>query len=617
MVALVWSGAPAWQVQIDDQYITLGYAWTWLQDGALTWTTGERVEGYSNPLQLLLCVGAMLLGLDAAWVIKLSAVTSGVALILLADRHLPKDRRGDLILFSLVAWYPLVWWCFAGMETSLYTLLLCFGWLATLSGSWGSATVFGAAASLTRPEGALHLVVMLLVLGWHDRQTPATLARGLRAAAPTGAVLAVYHVLRVSWFGDLLPTPYLVKVAQAPAFWEQSGQWGVEMLSAAGIFIALLLCYAPRRPLVVLAPLLLQSAVELRADLDWMGHARLVLPGLVVTALLWAVAGQPRPLPGIRAALGFVAAVVFGLLDPPGVGRLHLELRDVDALLHPASALNTALDTPNQEDVEWVIRQAPEGAVVLTGDVGMVGNIPGVEVHDLNGLTDRTIARYNAHPTPELEAELRARYAEDARPRLVRLVDGAEIAGWMGAGLGLAATFHREGSVIRWYRTGERAPNPAVIRRRWAALYSRYPSQALLGWQRGLGLVAEGRVLEAARLALMLEQRWPGDGLLKKAANSIFFSAEAIGTTWSSRPLALDALAGLQLELRAPAPLTARIQWSCGGAERHEPVEELSRLPLVAPNCPDASAAQLHVTVGSGGVLSRSRLEVAIRPDSD
>ncbi|HNH50725.1 MAG TPA: hypothetical protein PKY30_27065, partial [Myxococcota bacterium] len=278
--------------------------------------------------------------------------------------------------------------------------------------------------------------------------------------------------LRYAWFGQWMPTPYLVKVAENP--WEVDVviQLSQELLSLAGL-AAVLRLTAGRPKAIVFVPLGIQAFTMLISDADWMGHGRLLLPGAAASVLLWLWTGlSQRPSWGRRAlAMGMV--VFSAQLDPPGIGREYLGFRSLDPVLHIPTLLLQPLDSPAAEDLAWVVRNAPEHTLLLTGDVGMVGHLPGIEVLDLNGLTSRRMALANLG-----ELELRRLPAE--RPRLLRLLDNEEPEEWMGGGFRQSTAWKLESYRVRWWAAAAPPPDPAMVRARWETLIAAFPSQGAL-----------------------------------------------------------------------------------------------------------------------------------------
>src|SRR4051812_488821 len=138
---------------IDDAFISLRYAERFLHGQGLTWTDGERVEGYSNLLWVLGCallgakvISARILGLGAA-IATIGAVV--------------RAYEGWLAPLVLACAMPLAAWAMGGLEAPLVAALLAWGVTLLLPReelTWRQAARPGvvlAMLALTRPDGAL------------------------------------------------------------------------------------------------------------------------------------------------------------------------------------------------------------------------------------------------------------------------------------------------------------------------------------------------------------------------------------------------------------------------------------------------------------------------------
>lgn len=164
MLWVVW-GSACWPIQIDDQFISLAYARSFVEQGMFLWSNSAKVEGYSNFLWVLLQAGMLGLKLDPDLGGKCISIGAGLATLLYLERRLPTGALGTWTLFAIASWIPFSWWSFTGMETSLYAALLTIGWGESARGN--TRTGFGLLwlASVTRPEGPAHWILAVALLG--------------------------------------------------------------------------------------------------------------------------------------------------------------------------------------------------------------------------------------------------------------------------------------------------------------------------------------------------------------------------------------------------------------------------------------------------------------------
>lgn len=537
---LLWLAAPYWPGTVDDVYITVGFARTWAETGALTWTDGVRVEGYSNFLLVALLAACIRAGLDAAISAQLLALASGLGILGLMSWKLPRSTAGTIALLALAVWSPLCRWSVIGMETTLYALLLSAGWMAAVGSKqrFGVAIALLSLASVTRPEGAAYIGLALLLRVTMSRRWNAqdTLAAGSLLA------LAGYHGARAWWFGTLVPTPVLVKISGQPWIWHGVPQTAADLVLAAGLLLATGLATQSSRRTLLLAfvPIALQSAVLIRAGGDWMVYSRLMMPGIVATAMsLSSTARTTARPPAPIWLLVFAGAVLGGGWSSTGYGRFTLERRPLSELLRSSAAYTRGLDTPLAEDVAWAANNLPAGTSFLAVDAGMLSNIPGLHLIDMRGLVYRPVA--SAIAEHGAEHGLRNFLASSEAPGIVRVASWGpsfpELPGWLVREPERFASLKYGGGEIRWF-TPPLPPVEAQVRhQRWETLLQRFPSHPYLHWQAAL---AHADIDDAQRGLSILQaasERWGRDARFQGDLRCLSF-------TRSTHPLECEGTRG-------------------------------------------------------------------------
>lgn len=308
----------------DDAMISMTYARNLVEGYGLNWARfGEPVEGFTAPLWVLVMAAVHLLPLELRTTsLAVQALSAGLLLAnTLAVRHLMLRHfagrgpgRGDgpatwLPATLLTAfYYPLAHWSLQGMETGLQALLLTLAvTLALTIGADGErgrkayALLFGvlAAAYLTRMDTALPAAVVLAFLGWRGALAWRLRRHWLPGAAVLATAVAGYQLFRWSYFGELLPNTFYLKLAGVPL--------DVRLLRGGWALGRFALPLLP-----VLAGLGVALWVLLRRSRDRTAGLRFALPAAVVAAS-WAyavwVGGDAWELSGIGANR-FVAVTV-------------------------------------------------------------------------------------------------------------------------------------------------------------------------------------------------------------------------------------------------------------------------------------------------------------------
>ncbi len=229
----VWSRH---RVQFDDAYISYRYAVNLATGHGLVFNPGERVEGYSNFLWVLLLAGIRLVGIAPHVAAPWLGVACFLATLVLcwATVWWPNERRrsevvrgvmATLVVGVLVSAHGFAATAGSGLETHFFALLVVATGAALM---WtdlqraGSLLAFGllpAGLLLTRPDGvvpaitALAVVVVFSAAQRADRRIG--LLSGAIAAAPAVAAGSALALFRLAYYGALIPNPYYAKGADA------------------------------------------------------------------------------------------------------------------------------------------------------------------------------------------------------------------------------------------------------------------------------------------------------------------------------------------------------------------------------------------------------------------
>ncbi|MEE2828376.1 MAG: hypothetical protein VX498_04235 [Myxococcota bacterium] len=241
----------------DDTFISMRYARNLATGHGMVFNYGQKLEGYTNFLWVILTVPAYWLKVDPlTWVKGMGCLFGqlGIVVTYALGRHLAGDRS-DLFAWLAAAGYAfsasVVLWSTAGLEPTLMAVLCSGGTLFGMRlaarspgdpGARKDALIAGlllAAAGLTRPDA--HAVVLVAAaagvidaLRRRDKFRPWLLCAGVITA-----ILGPYHLWRILYFGELLPNTFYIKAAAGPEVWEQGRQFALGLLgftSNSGFF---------------------------------------------------------------------------------------------------------------------------------------------------------------------------------------------------------------------------------------------------------------------------------------------------------------------------------------------------------------------------------------------
>jgi len=435
----------------DDAFISFRYSWNLAHGAGLVYNAGEAVEGFSNPLQVLLFTLLLPLagwGLEATLVV---ARTAGLLWGLVTITGLYGLSRG--LLAGWPAWAgtgrrlallppalaaastPLAAAAMTGLETTMLAALLTTGLWSVVaeqrSGRFRGAAVLLALAALTRPEGAL--LAGAVGGGWllasrfgNAERGVNSLRRPLTALATVIVATAAWTVFRYFYFhGELLPNTWFAKQGGFPGqTWfdylaSYFGRYGLFLIPLAAGLTTVVRAGRRAAPLWPVAALTLTHLASFTiTGSDWMPGFRLLtptVPAMIILEVLGALAllGLLRgraPEAALRTWAAYLAAglLLAGQLQawqPRAELRHHLVTREAGYREgHIALA-------------RWLGDAVPAGGTVALMDIGLAGYLnPGLQIVDISGLTDRTVAR---SPGRFLQKQYDPAYILDQRPHAV------------------------------------------------------------------------------------------------------------------------------------------------------------------------------------------------------
>jgi arabinofuranosyltransferase len=395
----------------DDALISMRYGWNLAHGHGLVWNAGERVEGYTNLLMTLVMSAVSMLfdrrlaplaiqALGVATVLAVAAVSLRLARAGSADDGERVRAVLPVVAFGgTLAFYPLAYWSFMGMETGLLTLLFLLAVLAAERGAPARAAVLCGLATLCRPDAILLAGVVALAAAQRarardgDRAALAALVRfsGLALAFPAGQLL-----FRLAYYGSALPNTYVLKLGAMPLGMRIQNGFAFlgPFLIPAAVMLLPLLAAALRRPdrWIVLAAgsLVLLAGYQIVVGGDPWPYWRIVTPAVPLALIVFA-RQLLRPLaraPGVRgaggAALACAATVaLIAWLDAPFSPEILMQRR---AYQYEANRDNVNLALA----IDSLTTPAASVGVLWAGGVPYYSMRPAV---DFLGKTDPAIAR--------------------------------------------------------------------------------------------------------------------------------------------------------------------------------------------------------------------------------
>ena len=343
----------------DDAMISMRYARNLVNGAGLVYNPGERVEGYTDFLWVVVMAVAHLIapaGLTSGLILLVNAAMGGAAVVLVQGMLRRANVAGAIVLLACLALAVdanLVMWESSGLEAVAMALCVtACAWALLGGGDAGRdrSVVFLvslAAIPLVRGDGAL----LAAMLGGVFLVTHANKLRALVSLA-VAAVPTVAHLgFRLAYYGHPFPNTYYLKmIDRHDRLMVGLGGYGFRFVGGYLVLVPLLAYVVASKRIQGRARLLAgvvfaQVAYSIYVGGDTFWYLRFVMPVIPLAYMLGAL-GLDRLLAGAEpTGAAIVAGTVITMLPFQCFeGRLgeviptHDFLRDVLATAHTLEA---------------------------------------------------------------------------------------------------------------------------------------------------------------------------------------------------------------------------------------------------------------------------------------
>jgi hypothetical protein len=393
-----------WNHTADDAFISFRYARNLVAGQGLVFNPGERVEGYTNFLWVILSAGAIAAGVNPVLFARLASIAAGLVMVACVHRAALRLTRSRVLAVGggllLVLSPPVAVWTTGGLETLLFACLVTWAtWLVAEGADEGRLPVASAlllgAATLTRPEGFLVAASLAGVTCLPALRPAYTTRRRVVWAAVFLAVFVPFFVWRTMYYGDLLPNTFHAKIGSGGLQIVRGIRYLRDFVVDCGCWIPLALaglCLGLRRkPMAVLAGVALPYlAYIVYVGGDALPMYRFFVPilGILAVAAIAAAGAAAARLPAraarhaapIAAAILAAAALIDMRAAFTGRAFAFVEQDRREVRLW-------------QEIGLWFRRHAAPGESIALIPAGAIPYYSGLVTIDMLGLNDRTIAR--------------------------------------------------------------------------------------------------------------------------------------------------------------------------------------------------------------------------------
>ena len=431
---VAWSRASI----VDDAYISFRFARNLVQGQGLVFNPGEYVEGYTNFLWTVLLAALLwITGIELpvlSVICNLVCFAANLVVVYLIGKTLLPDPRPrvyvPIAVLLLAVQSTFTEFATSGLETMMAGLLINLGVLFMVRrANTANALLAGSAwilATMTRPDCSMFYALGGLIIGagaladWYragrkGRDAWASLlTRPLAFAIPL-IPFALCMLWKYSYYGSLLPNTYYAKSAGEVyikqgviffwTFFLASHYWVVYLLWILWILFPFGKSGAARFKWFSAGAVLLYNMYVLKVGGDFMFgrfyHSLIPLLLLAMEQLVYRVLLHPERIKSRSPTWACILVAVMLAASARGVNLFEAPKR----IRWGIACEGTVYEMASIDPVRIRHHSFTEGRlfgkalydrgirpVIATGGIGMIGYYSRLEVIDLRGLTDATIA---------------------------------------------------------------------------------------------------------------------------------------------------------------------------------------------------------------------------------
>jgi len=410
----------------EDCFISFRYVDNFINGKGLVFNEGERVEGYSNFLWVVLLAFFRKLGISPIFMSKFLGVSSTVLLLWTVSYYSLKknQRKIDWIYLAtplMVFFNPMLHYhAGRGLETNLYALLFVWAIFSFKRRNYTNSSLAFAAIALTRPEGFVYfwLLIPMLFLDIRLSRTekfhyPVPLIR-LRFFVPYLSIVVCFFLWRLLYYGNLLPNTVYAKTATSNFYGNPSLHMLLQfMISWSYIPLFAILAiftyhkeeWELQRSLII--PMILGGCILFftlsigQVQASPFRHYVPMIPIIIILFQEFLRAMKKRVEDNLPLIIGlFVIFQGMNLytstnLDAPK-SRLHSRTFQFIGSWNFPARLKWFFEPPiviNSEAGKWCTENLPADALIGADQIGQFGYYTKQNVLDLLGLTDKEFAR--------------------------------------------------------------------------------------------------------------------------------------------------------------------------------------------------------------------------------
>jgi arabinofuranosyltransferase len=424
----------------DDAFITFRVARNLASGLGPVFNAGERVEGYTSFLWMILMAFVIRLGGAPQIWSRIFSIAFSAGTVLLFFRSINYDPGFSKYLFTifLVFSAPFIAWSTGGLETAAFAffvfaaaMLFRDAYERKASKSFLLSSLLFCLAALTRPEGVPIFAVLAAFLVFFASTGKSSFRQVMSFLLPFTILYGAYFLWRYGYYGRFLPNTYYVKSLRASMlrlgisyswhFLVHSAPWIPLFVVAHRIFRSKKYIFRDIE-IAILAILSLYSIYIIFIGGDFMALYRFYMPLLPLTYFLfhrlyWNAGNstyQTRISPFVLGALAiFISINAYSGLKSKGDNHSY----NLDSI----GRMETYCDQWSRIGRFIAVNSRPSDTIAVTA-VGAIPYYSGLYTIDMLGLEARDLSKYESAQIPGGPGHmisLATKYLLEARPQFI------------------------------------------------------------------------------------------------------------------------------------------------------------------------------------------------------
>jgi arabinofuranosyltransferase len=394
----------------DDPYITFRYVENVASGKGFVFNEGDKLEGYSNFLFLIMLLPFKIIGMNLLGAAKLMGFFLYLSTVFLFFSFIFQHYR-DIKPYHLISVFLLALsgtgalWALSGMETAVSIFCVAFAWMLfgkeikQKSPGIPWSAIFILFAAMNRPEGAVFFFALLpfLIFLWFKNAN-------LRKYIIFWLILflipyGIYNLWRIIYFGKLFPNTFYAKATGAFLPQLKAGIKYIWAFFLRNPYFFIIIPFLPlffkkRKSMEIstaAALVFAQLIFILLCGGDWMPLGRFIAPVLVPLfflfqeTLIFIFNQLKKRDPGFkkRDALSLVCIILI-------ITGIVMQYKATRPIVYSAKTKN--LYRPHIEIGIWFRENVPEGSLLAAEEAGIIPYYSKLPFIDLLGLVDSHIA---------------------------------------------------------------------------------------------------------------------------------------------------------------------------------------------------------------------------------